>query len=94
MPTIHNINFTIYIDNDGNAAFGESVSEVLEEIRRITEVAVGSIEESQDYYENDSLFYFTKPLRDSNGNKVGKLSVDIEFEPGDEEDVEEEEEYE
>ena len=90
MPTIHNINFTIYIDNDGNAAFGESVSEVLEEIRIIVGRAMDRLDRSVE----ESGGYFTKPLRDSNGNKVGKLSVDIEFEPEDAEDIEEEEEYE
>ena len=84
MPTIHSISFTINIDNDGNAAFGESIPEVLEEIRTIVSRAMDSLDRSAS--ENGG--YFTKPLRDSNGNKVGKLSVDIEFEP---EDVEEEE---
>ena len=91
MPTIHNINFTVYIDNDGNAAFGESVPEVLEEIRIIVCRAMDRLDGSVD----SSGGYFTKPLRDSNGNKVGKLSVDIEFEPeDDDEELEEEEEYE
>ena len=85
MPTIHNINFTVYIDNGGNAAFGESVPEILEEVRIIVGRAMDRLDRSVDA----SGGHFTKPLRDSNGNKVGKLSIDIEFEP-EEEEVEEE----
>ena len=87
MPTIHNIDFSISINNDGNAAFGESVPEVLEEIRIIVGRAMDRLDRSVE----ESGGYFTKPLRDSNGNKVGKLSVDIEFEPEDDEEAEEEE---
>ena len=91
MPTIHNIEFTISISNGGNAAFGESVSEVLEEIRSIVIKALDNMEGAH----GASSCYFTKPLRDSNGKKVGKLSADIEFEPeDDDEEVEGEEEYE
>ena len=86
MPTIHNIDFSISINNDGNAAFGESSSEVLEEIRNIIGRAMDRLDRSVE----ESGGYFTKPLRDSNGNKVGKLSVDIEFEPEDDEEAEEE----
>ena len=83
MPTIHNIDFKVTINNDGNAAFGESPSEVLCEIRNIICRALNSAEDAAqaDLCE----FSSAKILFDSNGNKVGNLYINIEFDAEDEE---------
>ena len=90
MHTIHNIDFKVTINDGGNAAFGESPGEVLCEIRNIICRALDSAEDAAqaDLCE----FSSAKILLDSNGNNVGNLYIDIEFDAEDEEWDDEEEE--
>ena len=83
MPTIHSINFKVTINDGGNAAFGDSPSEVLSEIRNIIYHAIASAEDAA--HTDECPFSSDKILFDSNGNKVGNLYINIEFDAEDEE---------
>ena len=85
MPVISNIEFVVKISNGGNAAFGESSYEAVEEINRIITKAMNTVEKSI-LSESEVETHF--PVRDGNGNRVGFLSMSIEFEDEDEDEQE------
>ena len=88
MPVIRKIELEVKIDNDGNAAFGESSSEAIGEVSRILTEALNTMEKSvSSEYQVDYNF----SLRDHNGNRVGYFNLYIEFEDDDDDDEELEE---